>query len=291
MSSDAAASAWTPPAKVEDLYSSMQGNQFSGINRPTAGAREEKELPSGSAPLQLYSLGTPNGQKVGILLEELVELGLVEYDAHTVNIGKGEQFTSGFTAVNPNGKIPALVDRDGPDGKPINLFESASIDLYLCEKYQRFLPKDPRGRAEVMNWVFWSMGGQGPMTGQFGHFFVYAPPEKKETRDYGSARYGMEVQRLCDVLDKHLAGKTYLVGEEYTLADIIVYPWFRQVQVGYPHSSGIKAAEFLGVDKYKNALAWAQRISERPAVARGVRLNGWSSPNPKPWLDEEKGQK
>lgn len=280
---------WCPPPVIEDLFAATAGNQFSAINRPTAGPRDDKDVPVGPAPLQLYSLGTPNGHKVSILLEELCELGLVTYDAWTVNIGKGEQFSKGFTEVNPNGKIPALTDKEGPDGKPIHVFESAAIDLYLCEKYDGgFLPRDVRSRTEVMNWIFWQMGGQGPMTGQFGHFFVYAPADKKETRDYGVARYGMEVQRLCDVLDKALAGKTYLVGEKYSLADIICFPWFLQVMRGYPHASGIKACEFLSVTKYTNAIAWAERIKERPAVQRGLQVNGFTSPNPKPWLEQKK---
>jgi GST-like protein len=252
---------WTPPASIEDLYAASAAK--SSINKPTAGAREEKELPDGPAALQLHSLFTPNGQKVSILLEELG----VEYDAYTINIGKGEQFSSGFTALNPNGKIPALMDKEGPDGEPICLFESGSIVLYLAEKYKHlhsFMPEDPRLRAEVLNWVFWQMANQGPMTGNFGHFFVYAPAGKCEARDYGAARYdirdgdthplitlshshtlshththththryGMETQRLCDVLDKALAGKTYLVGEEYTVADMMCYPWVRQLQTGY----------------------------------------------------------
>jgi len=277
-----AAPVWTPPAKIEDLYASTAGNQFAAINAPTAGPRVEQDLPVGSAPFQLYSLATPNGQKVGIILEELG----IEYDAHTINIGKGEQFTSGFVDVNPNSKIPAAVDRDGPDGKPINLFESASIVLYLAEKYHRFIPTDPRLKAEVFNWVFWQMGGQGPNTGAFGHFMVYAPADKVETRNYGVARYGMEVQRLCDVLDRHLAGRTYIVGEEYSIADIIIYPWFRQLTIGYKHPSGIAANDFLSADKYKNALAWAERIGARPAVQRGITVNAFGQA-PKPWLEKK----
>ena len=276
---------WVPPAIIEDLFAATGGNQFAAINSPKSGARDDKEVPTGSAPIQLYSLGTPNGIKVSILLEELEELGLLSYDAHTINIGKGEQFSAGFTRINPNGKIPCAVDLEGPGGEPIHLFESAGICLYFTEKYDRFLPKDFRLKTEVMNWVFWQMGGQGPFCGQFGHFFVYAPGDKFETREYGTARYGMEVQRLMDVMDKHLHGKSYLVGEEYTLADIICYPWVRQIRIGYPHKSGIKANEFLSIDKYSNLLAWADRIAARPAVVRGVQVNGWSDANsPKPWL-------
>jgi GST-like protein len=204
-----------------------------------------------------------------------------------INIGTGEQFQSGFVDINPNSKIPAAVDRDGPGGKPINLFESASIMLYLADKHKRFIPEDFGLRTEVMNWIFWQMGGLGPMTGNFGHFFVYAPADKCETRDYGVARYGMEVQRLCDVLDRHLRGKTYVVGEEYTIADMALYPWIRQLLTGYnqPEPSTITAKSFLSIDeKYPDMLAWANRVSERPAVQRGVQVCGWSSPHTKPWL-------
>lgn len=277
---------WTPPAKVEELYAATSGNKFASINAPTAGAREEKALPEGSAPFQLYSLATPNGQKVGILLEELG----INYDAHFINIGKGDQFTSGFVGVNPNSKIPAALDKEGPDGKPINLFESASIMMYLAEKHNQFIPTNPRARVECMNWLFWQMGGFGPFCGQFGHFFVYAPDDKAETKNYGSSRYGMEVQRLCDVLDKHLADHTYLAGEEYSIADMSVYPWFNQLLQGYPHPSGIKANEFLSVEeKYKNAVVWAERIRARPAVMKGITV--CSAGKGKPWLEEEESKK
>lgn len=201
-----------------------------------------------------------------------------------INIGTGEQFTSGFVSVNPNSKIPAMLDKEGPDGQPINLFESGSIVLYLSEKCGgRFMPKDPRLKAEVMNWVFWQMGGQGPFTGQFGHFMVYAPADKCETRDYGVARYGMEVQRLCSVLDQHLASREYMVGNEYSVADIMIFPWFNQLQIGYKHTSGVAAADFLSVDKYTNVVAWAKRVSERPAVQRGLQVCHWQH-GAKPWL-------
>ena len=278
---------WIPPKKIEELFAATSGNSFSGINRPTSGAREEKELSKGSAPVQLYSLATPNGIKVSILFEELEEAGTgFSYDAFLINIGQGDQFTSGFTEVNPNGKIPACVDTDGPGGKTVHLFESGSICLYFAEKYNKFIPTDPIAKAEMMNWVFWQMGSQGPMSGQFGHFFVYAPKDKLETRSYGTARYGMEAQRLCDVLDKALEGKDYLVGNELTLADIICFPWFRQLQVGYPHSSGLKAAEFLTIEKYNNALRWAEKLEQRPGFARGIQVCGWEKPElgTKPWL-------
>lgn len=204
-----------------------------------------------------------------------------------INIGTGEQFTSGFVGVNPNSKIPAAVDRDGPGGQPISLFESGSIVLYFAEKFQKFLPIDARLKAEAMNWVMWQMGGQGPMTGNFGHFMVYAPADKVETRNYGVARYGMEVQRLCSVLDRHLAGRTYMVGEEYSVADIMIYPWFHQLLTGYQHSSGASAADFLSASQYTNAAAWAQRISERPAVQRGMTVCKWGATTAKPWLEEK----
>ncbi|KAJ3337600.1 hypothetical protein HDU93_000796 [Gonapodya sp. JEL0774] len=208
---------WTPPKKIEELFAATSGNMFASVNAPTAGARTVESLPVGDAPLQLYSLATPNGQKVGIMLEELAEAGVegAEYDAFVIQLN-GPQFTSGFVGVNPNSKIPALVDTKPLDGKePINLFESGSIVLYLAEKYKKFIPEDVRKKAEVMNWVFWQMAGM-----------VYAPADKVEARNYGVARYGMEVLRLCDVLEHHLAdGRTYLLGDEYSIADIMIFPW------------------------------------------------------------------
>jgi GST-like protein len=183
-----------------------------------------------------------------------------------VQIGKGEQFTSGFVSVNPNSKIPSTIDFDGPGSQPINLFESGSIVLYLAEKYNKFLPPDPRLKTEVMNWVFWQMGGQGPMTGQFGHFFVYAPANKVETRVYGVTRYGMEVQCLLSVLNSYLCTRTYLVGEEYTVADIMCFPWANQVFVGYKHDCGIAARDFLFADQYTHVYAWIERIKQREGV-------------------------
>ncbi|KAI9030221.1 glutathione S-transferase [Hyaloraphidium curvatum] len=330
-----ASNQWIPPPKIEDLYAataggpaarnvshanyspvycpptwpfpfwslplptafvappdSLAGNNFSAINAPTAGSRVEQELPRGAAPFQLYSLSTPNGQKVGIMLEELG----IDYDAHVINIGKGDQFQSGFVSLNPNSKIPTAVDyAPKSGGDPIRLFESGSIVMYLAEKYGKFLPKDEHLRAEIFNFVFWQMGSQGPMSGQFGHFFVYAPPEKHETRAYGSARYGMEVQRLCDMLDKHLSGslpgskgpRKYLVGEEYTVADIMVLPWALQIKLGYKHeAAGFGAREFLSFDRYEHLNAWIERIKERPAVKRGLRVCNYSGV-PKPWLNEE----
>jgi len=271
---------WVPPPTIEALFEAQAGNKWASINAPTAGARTQKELPVGPAPLQLYSLATPNGQKVGIILEELG----VDYDAHFTNIMNSDQFSSGFVGVNLNSKIPALVDKDTSDGKPLNLFESASIVWYLAEKYNKFLPSDVRLRAEVRNWVFWQMAGQGPMYGNFGHFFVYAPPNAKAARDYGVARYGMEVQRLCSVLELHLTNRTYLVGEEYTIADVICFPWFRQLRVGYNHKSGITASKFLSIEeKYPHVVAWADRIGAREAVVRGLQV--CSEGKGKPWLE------
>lgn len=285
MAEAAAAAAWTPPKKIEDLFSKTSGNQFAAINAPTAGARTVAPLPVGKAKFQFYSLKTPNGQKPAILLEEL---GL-DYDAHTINIMKGEQFTSGFVEVCPNSKIPCAVDTDTKDGKPVRLFESVSIMLYLAEKHQRFIPKDPSLRAEMMNWLFWQVGGQGPITGAcFGHFFVYAPADKLETRDYGVARYGMDVQRLCDVLDKHLEGKTYMVGEEYTIADMAIFTWFQQLRTGYIHSSGVSANDFLSISQYKNVCKWADSLVSREAVKRGMSVCGWDAALPsKPWLAQK----
>eukprot|EP00607_Mallomonas_marina_P002866 CAMPEP_0182428404 /NCGR_PEP_ID=MMETSP1167-20130531/22908_1 /TAXON_ID=2988 /ORGANISM="Mallomonas Sp, Strain CCMP3275" /LENGTH=283 /DNA_ID=CAMNT_0024611305 /DNA_START=60 /DNA_END=911 /DNA_ORIENTATION=+ len=272
---------WTPPPKIDDLFADTAGNKWSNINRPTAGARSQEDLPVGDASFQLYSLSTPNGQKIGIMLEELG----IDYDAHVINFSTLDQFKSGFVNINLNSKIPAAVDKDGPGGKSISLFESASILLYLGEKYGRFIPTDPFTRAEMMNWVFWQMAGLGPMAGNFGHFFVYAPDDKIEARNYGVARYGMETQRLLSVLDNHLKGKTFIVGEEYTIADIASYPWVHQLYNGYPHSSGIKAAEFLSMDQYENVKLWCDRIAVRPAVQRGVTV---CSSSGKPWLNDSK---
>jgi len=274
---------WSPPPKIEDLFEKLAGNKWTGINRPTSGARSEKELPVGSAAIQLYSLGTPNGQKVTILLEELG----VDYDAHTIVISNSDQFTSGFVAVNPNSKIPALVDKNGPGGKPIHLFESGSIVLYLAEKFGKFLPTDPALKYQVQNWIFWQMAGQGPFAGQFGHFFAYAPEDQLQARDYGVARYGMETQRLLNVLETHLKGKQFIVGEELTIADIMIFPWFNGLASGrMQHSNGVKAGEFLSVEQnYPTVVAWANRLRERPGFQRGLQVNPFSGPA-KPWLEK-----
>eukprot|EP00937_MAST-01D_sp_MAST-1D-sp2_P008208 g8208.t1 len=281
---DADDDGWSPPPKIEALYEKTDGNVFSAINRPTAGARSDEALPAGAESLQLYSLATPNGQKVGVLLEELG----IGYDAHTISLAGG-QFTSGFVAVNPNSKIPCAVDRAPADGgAPVRLFESGAIMLYLAEKHGRFLPTAPRARAECVAWLMWQMAGQGPMTGNFGHFMVYAPPGKREARDYAVARYGMEVQRLCATLDGHLAdGRKYLCGDEYTVADMACLPWFQMLRTekGYRHHSGVGAREFLSVANYEHAARWADRLVARPQVQRGLlvcRKHG------KPWLHDDR---
>jgi GST-like protein len=277
---EVAKTVWKPPQKVEELYAATAGNAFESMNRPTSGARTNLEYPAAKeGQFQLYSLATPNGHKVGILLEELG----IPYDAHTVNIGKGEQFSTGFVASNPNSKIPAAIDLDGPDGKPISLFESGSIMLYLCKKHNRFLGKNAREEQECMNWLFWQMAGQGPMTGNFGHFMVYAPDNEVGARNYGVARYGMEVQRLADVLDKHLEGRNYLVGDDITIADMACMPWANMLFAGYKHKSGVGARQLLSADKYKNVKAWVDRLLERPAVQRGITVCKGA---PKPWLSK-----
>lgn len=246
---------WTRPS----------GGKFASINRPVAGPTHEKALPVGRHPLQLYSLATPNGQKVTILLEELLASGHAgaEYDAWPIRIGEGEQFGSGFVAVNPNSKIPALLDRSGP--APIRVFESGSILLYLAEKFGAFLPKDIAGRTETLNWLFWQMGSAPYLGGGFGHFYAYAP-----TRiGYAIDRFAMEVKRQLDVLDRRLAESEYLAGAEYTIADIAVFPWYGGLVKGWMYG----AAEFLSVQDYKNVQRWADAILARPAVRRGRMVN------------------
>lgn len=289
MQADGQAAVWTPPSSITELFAKTAGNKFAAINAPTSGVRHEAVLPEGTAPVQLYSLATPNGNKVSILFEELEELGVgFSYDAFMVDIGKGEQFGSGFVGINPNSKIPCVRDKDGPDGQPIDLFESGSICMYFVDKFSVLGFQDnPRLRQEMMNWIFWQMGGQGPITGAcFGHFFVYAPEDQLEARDYGCARYGMEVMRQCHVLETHLAqgDRTWLVGDQYSLADIMIFPWFHQLRVGYPHKSGLKANEFLNIPQYTKLNEWADRMLARGAVQRGVQVCSWSNPtNSKPW--------
>lgn len=247
-------------------YKAGNGGKFAGINSPTAGARTEKKLPVGEHPFQLYSLGTPNGVKVTIMFEELLELGIkeAEYDAFLINIGEGDQFTSGFVEVNPNSKIPALVDKN--NGNPIHIFESGSILFYLAEKFGKFLPKDIAGRTRVMNWLFWQMGSAPFVGGGFGHFFAYAP----EKFEYPIDRYAMETKRQLDVLDKELAKNRFIAGDEYTIADMAIFPWYGLLvkDKSYPD-----AGEFLSVHEYKNVIRWADEIIQRPGVARGRMVN------------------
>ncbi len=254
---------YTPP-KVW-TWDSQNGGQFANINRPIAGATHDKDLPVGRHPLQLYSLATPNGVKVTVMLEELLALGHegAEYNAWLVNIGDGDQFGSGFVEANPNSKIPALWDRSGE--KPVRVFESASILFHLAEKFDAFLPKSGPERAEVMNWVFWQMGSAPYLGGGFGHFYAYAP----EKFEYPINRFAMETKRQLDVLDRELADKTYIAGDDYTIADIAIWPWYGQLVLGRLYS----AAEFLDVESYKNVMRWAKAIDARPAVKRGRMVN------------------
>lgn len=241
------------------------GGQFASINRPVAGATHDKALPVGKQPLQLYSLATPNGVKATILLEELLALGHrgAEYDAWLIRIGDGEQFSSGFVEVNPNSKIPALLDRSVEPA--IRVFESGSILVYLAEKFGAFLPKAPAARTETLNWLFWQMGAAPYLGGGFGHFYVYAP----EKIEYAINRFTMEAKRQLDVLDRRLAESRYLGGDEYSIADIAVWPWYGQLVRGNLYD----AAEFLAVQEYPNVQRWAEEIAQRPAVQRGTRVN------------------
>ena len=248
------------------------GGKFANINRPTAGSREEKVLPVGRHPLQLYSMGTPNGVKVTIMLEELLALGHTgaEYDAWLIRISDGDQFGSDFVNINPNSKIPALLDHSV--SPPLRVFESGSILLYLAEKFDAFLPKDLAGRTETMNWLFWQMGSAPYLGGGFGHFYAYAPYKM----EYPIDRFAMEAKRQLDVLDQRLAQSTYLAGPDYTIADIAVFPWYGALVKGFLYG----AAEFLSVHEYKNVLRWADAILERPAVKRGRIVNRtWGEPS------------
>ncbi|WP_318837091.1 MULTISPECIES: glutathione-dependent disulfide-bond oxidoreductase [unclassified Providencia] len=241
------------------------GGKFANINRPISGATHEKSLPIGKHPLQVYSLGTPNGQKVTIMLEELLALGIkeAEYDAWLINIGEGDQFSSGFVEINPNSKIPALVDRSGKE--PIRVFESGSILTYLAEKFSVFLPTTQPERAETLSWLFWQMGSAPFAGGGFGHFYAYAP----EKFEYPINRFAMETKRQLDVLDKRLAEHKYVAGENYSIADIAIWPWYGALVKGWLYD----AAEFLSVHEYKNVIRWADEIYARPAVQRGRRVN------------------
>lgn len=254
---------YTPP-KVW-TWNKPNGGHFASINRPISGATHDKELPVGRHPLQLYSLATPNGQKVTILLEELLALGHkgAEYDAWLIKINDGEQFGSGFVGVNPNSKIPALMDRSGP--KPIRVFESGAILMYLAEKFGAFLPTEPAARAECLSWLFWQMGSAPYLGGGFGHFYAYAPIKI----EYAIDRFAMEVKRELDVLDKRLAQSEYIAGDSYTIADMAIFPWYGGTVKGWQYD----AAEFLSVHEYKNILRWADQLLTRPAVKRGRMVN------------------
>ncbi|UDL89200.1 glutathione-dependent disulfide-bond oxidoreductase [Mesorhizobium sp. PAMC28654] len=255
---------YTPPK----VWTWKQGNggTFANINRPIAGSTHDKELPVGKHPLQLYSLATPNGVKVTIMLEELLALGHkgAEYDAWLIKIGDGDQFGSGFVEVNPNSKIPALMDRGGK--KPVRIFESGSILVYLAEKFGEFLPTDQPARAEVLSWLFWQMGSAPYLGGGFGHFYAYAP----EKFEYAIDRFSMETKRQLDVLDRRLADNEYLGGGDYTIADMAVWPWYGGLVLGRMYND---SAEFLSVHEYKHVQRWAKAIDERPAVKRGRMVN------------------
>ncbi|MEM5520460.1 glutathione-dependent disulfide-bond oxidoreductase [Sulfitobacter sp. AS59] len=253
---------YTPPAVWE--WEQGNGGKFANINRPVAGPTSEKELPVGKHPIQLYSLATPNGVKVTVLLEELLAAGHkgAEYDAWLINIGEGDQFGSGFVDVNPNSKIPAMMDHSGD--KPQRIFESASMMLHLAEKFGAFLPKDPSQRTECMSWLFWQMGSAPYLGGGFGHFYAYAPVKIKYCID----RFAMETKRQLDVLDRHLADNEYMAGE-YSIADMAIWAWYGQLVLGRLY----EAAEFLDVASYKNVVKWAEKIDARPAVTRGRMVN------------------
>jgi GST-like protein len=262
--------AYTPPKVWR--WDDENGGTWAKINRPIAGATHDKELPVGKHPLQLYSLATPNGVKVTVLLEELLALGKhgAEYDAYLVEIGESGQFGSGFVAINPNSKIPAMLDQS--TSPPTRIFESGAILLYLAEKFGAFVPIEPSARAECMSWLFWQMGSSPYLGGGFGHFYAYAP----EKFEYPINRYAMEVKRQLDVLDKNLADRRYLCGDEYNIADIATYAWYGDLVL----NNSYKAAEFLDVASYKHVVRWAMEIDARRAVVRGRRVN-------KSWGPEE----
>jgi GST-like protein len=245
-------------------WDAESGGRFAKINRPVAGATHERELAVGEHPLQLYSLATPNGVTVTVLLEELLALGEdAEYDAWLIDIGEGDQFGSGFVAANPNSKIPALVDHG--TSPPTRVFESGAILLYLAEKFDAFLPTEPSARAECMSWLFWQMGSAPYLGGGFGHFYAYAP----EKLEYPIHRFAMEVKRQLDVLDRNLASRRFLAGDEYTIADMATHPWYGGLVRGKLYDAG----EFLDVESYTHVVRWASEIQERPAVRRGQRVN------------------
>ncbi|MFW6093518.1 MAG: glutathione-dependent disulfide-bond oxidoreductase [Pseudomonadota bacterium] len=254
---------YQPPSVWQ--WEEASGGRFASINRPIAGPTHDKELPVGEHPLQLYSLATPNGVKVTVLLEELLELGYAgaEYDAWLINIGEGDQFGSGFVSINPNSKIPALADHSGAE--PIRVFESGAILLYLAEKFGAFVPAEPAQRAECLSWLFWQMGSAPYLGGGFGHFYAYAPRRMK----YPIDRYTMEVKRQLDVLNRNLEHRRFLCGDDYNIADMATYPWYGALVLGKLYEAG----EFLDVDSYTNVVRWANEIKARPAVRRGQRVN------------------
>ncbi len=254
---------YTPPEVW--TWDSENGGKFANINRPISGATHEKELPVGKHPLQLHSKGTPNGVKVTIMLEELLALGHegAEYDAHMIEIGDGDQFGSGFVGINPNSKIPALLDRSTET--PTHVFESGAILMYLAEKFDAFLPKELPARSECLSWLFWQMGSAPYLGGGFGHFYHYAP----EPYEYPINRFTMETKRQLDVLDKHLADNRYMIGDEYTIADIAIWPWYGVLCLGKQYNAG----KFLDVDSYKNMQRWTREIGQRETVIRGRAVN------------------
>jgi GST-like protein len=253
------------PPKVW-TWNKESGGRFAAINRPIAGPTHDKDLPVGKHPMQLHSLATPNGVKVTVMLEELLARGHsgAEYDAWLINISSGAQFSSGFVSINPNSKIPALLDRSNPD-KPIRVFESGAILIHLAEKFGEFLPTEPGARAETLSWLMWQMGSAPYLGGGFGHFYAYAPTKM----EYPIDRFAMEVKRQLDVLDRRLAESEYLAGADYTIADMAVWPWYGALVKGLVYEAG----EFLQVQEYKNVLRWTDQIAERPAVKRGRMVN------------------
>lgn len=246
-------------------WDKASGGKFANINRPISGATHEKDLPVGQHPFQLYSMATPNGVKVTVMLEELLAAGHTgaEYDAWLIRIGDGDQFSSGFVAVNPNSKIPALMDRSGP--VPFRVFESGAILLHLANKFNAFMPSDPIAKAECLSWLFWQMGSAPYLGGGFGHFYAYAPTKQ----EYPINRFAMEVKRQLDVLDKRLANNRYLAGDDYTIADIAVWPWYGALAMGLVYEAG----EFLQVQEYTHVQRWTKEIAQRPAVQRGRMVN------------------
>lgn len=255
--------AYTPPAIWQ--FEEKNDNKYASINRPTAGARFEQKLPIGEHPFQLYSLATPNGQKVTIMLEELLQLGIreAEYDAWLINIGDGDQFGSDFVSINPNSKIPALLDRSESPALPV--FESGAILLYLAEKFGHFIPQDHAGRTRCLSWLFWQMGAAPILGGGFGHFYVYAD----EKHEYAINRFTMETKRQLDVLDRQLADNEFIAGDQYSIADMAIWPWYGGVVSGAVYN----AVEFLQAQEYKNMLRWQQQIAQRPGVQRGRLVN------------------